>query len=87
VVASVAVLGIVAGALGIPVGHELHRQILTFMGQVASGTALPPPFFDLIDHRVLALLALTGVLVAALGAWVPAQWAARSGVAEVLQSE
>jgi putative ABC transport system permease protein len=87
VVASVAVLGIVAGALGIPVGHELHRQILTFMGQVASGTALPPPFFDLIDHRELALLALTGVLVAALGAWVPAQWAARSGVAEVLQSE
>jgi putative ABC transport system permease protein len=87
VVASVAVLGIGAGALGIPVGQELHRQILTFMGQVASGTALPPAFFDLIGHGTLALLALTGVLVAALGAWAPAQWAAHSGVAEVLQSE
>jgi putative ABC transport system permease protein len=87
VVASVAVLGVVAGALGIPAGYELHRQILTFMGQVASGTALPPAFFDMIDHRMLVVLALSGVLVAALGAWVPAQWAARGGVAEVLQSE
>lgn len=87
VVASVALLGLIAGALGIPVGLGLHRQILQFMGQAASGTNIPPAFFDLIDHATLPLFALAGVAIAALGAWVPAQWAASSGVAEVLQSE
>ncbi len=87
VVASVALLGLVAGGLGIPVGLLLHRAILQFMGQIATGTNIPPAFFDLISHAVLPLLALTGVAVAALGAWLPAQWAASGGVAEVLQSE
>ncbi len=87
VVASVAILGLVAGALGIPVGLTLHRQILLFMGQIASGTGMPPAFFDPIGHAVLPLLALAGVAVAALGAWVPARWAASGGVADVLQAE
>ena len=87
VVSSVAMLGLIAGGLGIPVGLELHRQILQIMGQIATGTAIPPSFFDLIGHGVLPLLALAGVAIASLGAWLPAQWAASSGVAEVLQSE
>jgi len=87
VVASVAFLGLIAGALGIPAGLELHRQILQTMGQIASGTAMPSRFYDLIDHAALPLLALSGVVIAALGAWIPAQWAASSGVAEVLQTE
>jgi putative ABC transport system permease protein len=87
VIASVALLGLIAGAIGAPLGLELHRQILLFMGQIASGTGIPPAFFDLINHAVLPLLALTGMAVAAVGAWVPAQWAASSGVAEVLQAE
>jgi putative ABC transport system permease protein len=87
VVASVAVLGLIAGGLGIPVGLALHREILQLMGQIATGTDMPPGFFDLISHAMLPLLALAGVAIAALGAWVPAQWAASSGVAEVLQTE
>ncbi|HLJ67776.1 MAG TPA: FtsX-like permease family protein [Chloroflexota bacterium] len=87
VITSVAVLGVVAGALGIPAGYLLHREIIQFMGQVASDTAIPPSFFDLIDHRIYPLLALAGVAIAAVGAWIPAQWAASSRVAEVLQSE
>lgn len=87
VVASVAGLGLVAGVAGIPIGLALHRQILQFMGRIASGTAMPASFFDLIPHAALPLLALCGMAVAALGAWLPAQWAASSGVAEVLQAE
>jgi putative ABC transport system permease protein len=87
VIASVALLGLVAGGLGVPVGLLLHRAIIQFMGQIAVGTAIPPAFFDLISHAILPLLALSGVAVAALGAWLPAQWAASGGVAEVLQSE
>lgn len=87
VVAAVAILGLVAGVCGIPVGLVLHGQILQFMGQIATGTNIPPYFFDLIDHALLPLLVLAGAGIAALGAWVPAQWAASSGVAEVLQTE
>jgi putative ABC transport system permease protein len=87
VVASVALLGLVGGIVGIPVGLVLHRVILRSMGQIATGTAIPPDFFDLIGHAVLPLLALAGMATAAMGAWAPAQWAASSGVAEVLQAE
>jgi putative ABC transport system permease protein len=87
VIAAVAFLGLIAGAVGIPVGYILHREIIQFMGQVANGTAIPPSFFDLIDHRFLPLLGLAGVAIAAIGAWLPAQWAASSKVAAVLQSE
>jgi putative ABC transport system permease protein len=87
VIVSVALLGLVAGVLGIPLGLLLHARVLSFMAQAASGTNLPPHFFDLIDHAELPLLALAGVAIAALGAWLPAQWAASSGVAEVLQAE
>ena len=57
------------------------------MGQIATETAIPGGYFDLISHAVLPLLALAGVAISAVGAWVPAQWAAASGVAEVLQAE
>jgi putative ABC transport system permease protein len=87
VLSSVALLGLIAGALAIPLGLALHREVITFMGQIATGTSIPPAFFDLIDHAVLPLLALAGVLIAALGAWIPAQWAASSRVTEVLQTE
>ena len=87
VLSSVAFLGLIAGFLGIPAGIVLHRQVLQFMGQVASGTAIPPAFFDLINHAELPLLAITGVAVAAVGAWLPARWAAANRVAAVLQAE
>jgi len=87
VVSSVAVLGLIAGALGIPIGLELHRQILHTMGHIASGTAMPARFYALIGPTLLPLLALAGVAIAAVGAWAPAQWAALSPVAEVLQAE
>jgi putative ABC transport system permease protein len=87
VVASMAFLGLIAGVIALPVGLELHRQILQFMGRISSGTNIPPSFFDLIGGAMLAPLALSGAVVAALGAWLPAQWAASSGVTEVLQSE
>ncbi len=87
VISSVAVLGLIAGPLGIPAGVDLHRQVLQLMGRAASGTRIPPSFFNPIDRSALALLALTGILIAVLGAWAPAQWTASKRAAEVLQSE
>lgn len=87
VVASVALLGLVAGGLGIPAGLTLHHEILRSMALIATDTELPAGFYDAIDHTVLPLLALTGVIIAAIGAWIPARLAAYSGVANVLQAE
>jgi putative ABC transport system permease protein len=87
VVASIGLLGLLAGGIGIPVGLLLHRQILTFMGKIASGTNIPPSFFDPMSHVMYPVLLLSGVIIAVLGAWLPAQWAASSGVSEVLGRE
>jgi putative ABC transport system permease protein len=87
VVASVAVLGIVGAAVGIPVGIVLHRNILVLMGQIASGTGIPSSYFKVFDPSVLVLLVAAALLIALIGALLPAQWAARSRVTEVLQTE
>jgi putative ABC transport system permease protein len=87
VLSSIALLGLVAGGIGIPVGLLLHRQILTFMGKIASGTNIPPSFFYPMSHALYPVLLLSGVAIAVLGAWLPAQWAASSGVSEVLGRE
>ncbi len=87
VVTSVALLGVIAGGIGIPVGLVLHRNILSFMGKIASGTNIPPSFFDPISHIMYPLLLLSGACIAIIGAWLPAQWAASSGVSEVLGRE
>jgi putative ABC transport system permease protein len=87
VVASVAALGVAAGVAGVPLGLLLHAQVLVLMAQTASGTGIPPSFVDVIAHWQLPLLGLAGVGVAAVGAWLPARWAAGGPVAEVLQAE
>jgi putative ABC transport system permease protein len=87
VVASVAALGLVAGLAGVPLGRLLHAEVLGLMAQTASGTGIPPGFVDVIAHWQLPALGLAGVAVAALGAWLPARWAALGPVAEVLQAE
>jgi putative ABC transport system permease protein len=87
VLSSTVMLGVLGGILGIPVGLVLHRHILTIMAQIASGSGVPSSFFDLINHALLPLLALIGVAIAMLGAWLPAQWAASRPVASTLQAE
>jgi putative ABC transport system permease protein len=87
VLSSTALLGLLGGVAGIPVGLLLHRQIVIIMAQISSGSAVPPGFFDLINHALLPLLALAGVAIATLGAWLPAQWVAARSVGSELQAE
>jgi putative ABC transport system permease protein len=87
VMASVALVGVAGAAIGIPAGIALHRNILVLMGQIASGTNIPNQYFSVFDPELLIGLAAGGVVIALLGAMLPAQWAARSRVTEVLQTE
>ncbi|HVH62913.1 MAG TPA: FtsX-like permease family protein [Candidatus Dormibacteraeota bacterium] len=87
VLASVAVLGLLGALAGIPAGIVLHRNIVTVMGQIATSTGIPDAFFHVFDPSLLTLLALAGIVIALVGAMIPAQWAARSRITEVLQTE
>jgi putative ABC transport system permease protein len=87
VLASVALLGLMGAGAGIPAGMLLHANILTLMGQIASGTGIPKAYFSVFNPDTLSLLAAAGLVIALLGALVPARWAAGTRVTEVLQSE
>ncbi|MER6332106.1 FtsX-like permease family protein [Streptomyces sp. NPDC001034] len=85
-VTSMAVLGVAGSLLGVPLGIVTHRLVVPRM---AGGVdiSLPPSMTEVWHAPLLALVAPAGVLIAVLGALVPARRAARLTVAEVLHSE
>ncbi|MFD0368453.1 FtsX-like permease family protein [Streptomyces sp. NPDC059071] len=86
VLTSVATVGLLAGAVGVPLGTVLHRAVMPAMGR-AVGTTIPPAHLDVYGAPVLAALALAGVLIATAGALLPAGWAARTDTARALRTE
>lgn len=86
VVSSVAAIGIVAGILAVPAGVALQHRILPLMGAAAS-TGIPRSIVDVYGSAELILLGLTGVAIAAIGALLPATWAAHSRAARALRAE
>ncbi|OPC77589.1 ABC transporter permease [Embleya scabrispora] len=86
VLASVVGIGVAGGLIGVPVGYALHGYVVPRMGH-AAGTNLPPSVLDVYDLPELTLLGLAGVAIAALGALLPATWAARTRTATALRTE
>jgi len=64
-----------------------QRAVLSYMGETFANTNLPERSFDVFGPVLLAVLALGGLAIAAIGAWLPAQRAARARIAPVLQAE
>ncbi|MFD8782886.1 FtsX-like permease family protein [Kitasatospora sp. NPDC059599] len=86
VLASVVLVGAVGGALGLPVGLLLHRVTVPAMGHSA-GLNFPASALDVLSTPLLALLGLGGVLIAVLGALLPAVRAARARTVDALRAE
>ncbi|MFK4190083.1 FtsX-like permease family protein [Streptomyces sparsogenes] len=86
VLASVVVVGLAGGALGVPAGLALHTAILPAMGHSA-GLTLPTTALDVYTPPELLLLGLGGLLIAVAGALLPAGWAARTRTATALRTE
>ncbi len=87
VVATVMPVGLAAGVIGVPVGLVAQHLVLAYMGEVAAKTRIPAQVYDVFPFVVLIGLGLLGLVIGALGAWLPAQRAARARIAPVLQAE
>ncbi|WAZ24936.1 FtsX-like permease family protein [Streptomyces cinnabarinus] len=85
-VTSMAVLGALGSLLGVPLGIAGHELVVPRMADAVDIT-LPGYMTDVWQAPALAGLALAGVVIAVLGALVPARRAGRLTVAEVLRNE
>ncbi|MFH8370398.1 ABC transporter permease [Streptomyces sp. NPDC018031] len=86
VLTSVVVTGLVAGALGVPLGVALHGWVIPAMGE-SVGLRLPDSVIAVYHGAELLPLALGGLFIATLGALLPAGWAARARTATALRTE
>ncbi|THA75959.1 ABC transporter permease [Streptomyces sp. A0642] len=86
VLASVAVIGVIGGLIGVPAGYALHSVVMPVMGS-AVGTSLPSLVLEVYGPFRLLLLGLGGVVIAMLGALIPAGWAAKARTATALRTE
>ncbi|HEY2947289.1 MAG TPA: FtsX-like permease family protein [Micromonosporaceae bacterium] len=86
VVTSMAALGVIGGVLGVPGGVAAQQAIIRLIGD-AAGTKLPQAITDVYTTAQLAALLLSGVVIAVLGALLPARQAARISTAAALHTE
>jgi putative ABC transport system permease protein len=86
VLASVIGIGSVGGIIGVPIGVALHDYVLPLMGD-AAGTRLTPDMQAVYQGLELLMLGIGGVVIAVLGALVPAGWAARARTGTALRTE
>ncbi|MFE9022799.1 ABC transporter permease [Streptomyces sp. NPDC007808] len=85
-VTSMAVLGAIGSLLGIPLGVAGHHLVVPRMADAVDIT-LPAHMTDVWNLPTLTVLALAGLVIAVLGAFVPARRAGRLPIAQVLRSE
>jgi putative ABC transport system permease protein len=86
VIASVVVNGLVGGTVGTAVGVLLQRTVITEMaGSV--GFRLPDSVLDVYGSVELLFFGLAGLVIAVVGALLPAGWAAKTRVAVALRTE
>ncbi|GIF68852.1 hypothetical protein Ais01nite_68870 [Asanoa ishikariensis] len=86
VLTSMALVGVVGGVLGIPLGVLAHRFVVPLAADSAR-VSLPQAVMEVWHAPTLLLLALAGVVIALLGALIPARGAARLTIASVLHNE
>ena len=86
VLSSMALVGLLAGIVGVPVGIALHDYVLPVMGH-AAGTNLPHSYLAVYSGTEIVLLGLGGLVIALGGTLLPASWAAATRTASALRTE
>jgi len=77
---------VVAAIIAIPVGMLLHTATADAMARAAY-TGLPASFLAVYRPAEIVLLGLSGLVIAAAGALLPASWAAGAKTATALRAE
>ncbi|GAB3439219.1 FtsX-like permease family protein [Actinophytocola sediminis] len=85
-VTSMGVLGVVGGLIGLPLGVATHQLVVPAMLR-ASQSEVFDFMLEVYRAPMLVLLGLAGVVIAVLGALLPARSAARTPIAAVLRNE
>jgi putative ABC transport system permease protein len=86
VVFSVALTGLVAGVVAVPLGVLLHHALVPVMAHAAN-SGYPSSLVSVFVAWELVLLALAGLIIAIAGALGPAGWAASARTAFALRTE
>ncbi|WP_194905613.1 ABC transporter permease [Catenulispora rubra] len=86
VLTSVTFTGLIAGLIGVPLGIVVEKATQSPMGH-AIGRHLPPSVTHTYTAGLLIPLLAAGVVIALLGALLPAGWAARARTATALRTE
>ncbi|MEU4821196.1 ABC transporter permease [Actinomadura sp. NPDC023710] len=86
VLASMAVLGLVGGLIGLPLGVAAHHVVLPAMADTG-GLVLPYGLMETFPWPLMLLSVLAGIAIALLGALIPAGRASRIKTAAALRSE
>lgn len=86
VATSAGLLALLAGLLAAPAGLGLNRVLLDAVSG-ATGNDTPASAYGVLGPADLVAIPVLGVLVSVAAALIPARWAARTRVVEVLHSE
>lgn len=86
VAASAGFLGLVGGIGGVPAGVALHHALIHLIEGLI-GNDMPRAMFDVFGPGLLAVTGLAGIALAIVAALLPARWASRRRVAELLHAE
>ncbi|MEU0560857.1 FtsX-like permease family protein [Dactylosporangium sp. NPDC006015] len=86
VLTSVTGTGLLAGAIGVPLGIVLHHAVLPAMGRAAN-TGIPSSYIEVYAPLLVLPLVFGGLVIAAAGALLPAGWAAKTRTATALRTE
>ena len=86
IVCSVGLVGLAAGIVAVPAGVYLHHGVIPTMAHAAN-SGIPPSLLSVYGPWTIILLALSGLVIAVVGALGPAAWAARTRTAFALRAE
>lgn len=86
VAASAGFLGLVGGIGGVPAGMALYQALIHLIEGLL-GNDMPRTMFDVFGPGLLVAAGLAGIVLAIVAALLPARWAARRRVAELLHAE
>ncbi|MFH9352053.1 FtsX-like permease family protein [Kitasatospora sp. NPDC017646] len=86
VLTSVCGSGLVAGLVGVPIGIAVHHLVMPAMAS-AAGIGVPDVDLTVFAPSVVGPLILGGLVLALLGALLPATWAARTRTVTALRTE